>query len=401
MQQTHHHQLGWSPQSHSFPMIPSVPFYMYDDDVIKMATFLKCRGKNSTQPDEDLTDVVFITMMAAHPWRVQDPEKAKVFIIPTPLETSLLYRGKLEECAGTHLNRTTSAFKRLFDHPVYKKYNASHYLHVHGWGSFAGWMWPRENFFPIKLFTEGNMSNIIMGRYERYFTTAADCDKYGSQFDMCTINSTHRLNRPTTGLYHDHWELSRCAIVVPYAASGGLRKLQPSFEEWDKRNNTVFYQGGGGAYAWGGTRIRKAPLNKTFASLPGVKVGTGLPPKEWVAGFENTKFCLVMRGDTPSSHSLYNSMKSGCMPVIVSDTLFLFGLPFTSQLPWSLFTITFPEEVFVMDSLAVARVLWQYPQKHLRTLFANMQAFQNALLYETNNTLLGDYILRQVAVECL
>lgn len=205
----------------------------------------------------------------------------------------------------------------------------------------------------------------------------------------------------TTGLYHARWDLGRCAIVVPYGSHENLRELTPSFEEWEQRNNTVFYQGGGSAYAWGGTRVRLAPLNQTFANLTGVRVGKGLPHKEWLAGFENAKFCLVMRGDTPSSHSLYNAIRVGCIPVIISDTLPLFGLPFTTQLPWSLFTIMFSEEIFIIDSHAVARLLWQLPRKHLQRLLENLLSIRPALMYATNNTVLGDYVLRQIATDCL
>jgi hypothetical protein len=69
-------------------------------------------------------------------------------------------------------------------------------------------------------------------------------------------------------------------------------------------------------------------------------------------------------------------------------------------LPWSLFTVTLPEEVFATDPLAVARFLWQMPASQQRSLVANLGAARRALLYEAESTL-GEHVLHQVAAECL
>lgn len=373
-----------------------VPFFMYDDEVMMMKQMEGCAGWGDNWIDG--SDVAFIRLMLNHPWRVQDPAKAQIHIIPIPLSASYLHANKT--CGGDHITRTTAAFERLFNHPVYRRYNMSHYLHCHAWECLVAWEWPKEGLLPVHLFRQGNLSNIILGRFETYRSTASDCERYGAQFKMCDKQEAVFAKHPVTGLYHDRWELSRCAIVVPYLARPALRSLKPTFEEWRERKNTVFYQTTTRNSAWSATRVRHAPVKSSFKDLPGAVVGFGLPREQWAAEFEQSKFCLTIRGDTPTSNSLYNAIKVGCVPVIISDTFPLVGQPFGTQLPWSLFTVTLPEEVFATDPLAVARFLWQMPASQQRSLVANLGAARRALLYEAESTL-GEHVLHQVAAECL
>lgn len=373
-----------------------VPFYMYDDDVMTMAAAQRCKkwGACSREP---ATDLAFFRVMRDHPWRVRDPEAARVFIIPIPMETSILYGNKT--CGGNHHDRMATAFRRLFAHPLYRKHNASHYLHCHQWSCFLGWAW-RASVFSRELYKEGNLSNIMMGRYERYLTTATDCERYGSTFGICGPKSFNE-QFPITGLYRQRWDMARCVITVPYHAEGSLRKLRPTFEEWSARNNTVFYHTRVAGSKWNATALRHAPVTSEFSKLPGVNVGFGLPQGQWAAAFEDSQFCLAIRGDTPTSHALYNAIKVGCVPVIISDMFGFVGQPFSTQLSWSLFTVSLPEQAFLADSVAVARFLWQMPAAQKRSLVLNVQRLaQPALLYEPGGEI-GELILRQLAQDCL
>lgn len=378
----------------------SVPFYMYNDAVMRMDSMSNCSGWLQVQDSGG--DLALIEILHQHPWRVYDPHEAKVFIIPIPVASSMLYGDR--ECGETHFHRMTSAFRRLYAHPVYQTYNASHYLHCQHWKCFLAWRWPAPDMFPPQLFNEGNLSNIMMGRYERYLTTQSDCEKFNATFHICPPESdikNLKSQYPLTGLYQLRWELSRCAIAVPYLPPADLPQLKPSFAEWRARKNTVFCHTASHHYAWLATKLRHAPVNGSFSSLPGVNVGFGLSRKDWLSEIAQSKFCLVLRGDTPTSHSLYNAIKVGCIPVIISGTFPMVGQPFSSQIPWSLLTVTLPEDVFLADPVAIARFLWQLPDKHLRTLHANLlDTAQSALLYERNSTL-ADRVLRQLDIECL
>lgn len=376
----------------------SIPFYIYDDDQMGMAEVQSCPGWK----ERDEPDLKFFDVMRKHKWRVIDPHQARVHIIPIPLMSSYKYNDR--ECGGTHIDRVSRAFDRLFHSPTYRQYNFSHYLHCHHWRCFNAWL-PDPSLFPTDLFLKGNLSTIMVGRYERYLTTKADCKRYGDDFNICQgLNQVQQLKQryPSTGYLHHTWEVTRCAIVVPYDTYPSITFVQPSFEAWKRRRHTVFYRTRPSPSAWNASAIRHAPIKGELHKLPDVHVGFGnLPTSEYNATLQQSKFCLVIRGDTPTSHALYNAIKVGCIPVIVSDTFSLVGEPFSHQLPWSLFTIRLPERAFLADPLGVTRFLWQLPEAHLRTLLTNLVDYaQPALLYMQNGYI-GDYVLRQLVDECL
>lgn len=54
------------------------------------------------------------------------------------------------------------------------------------------------------------------------------------------------------------------------------------------------------------------------------------------SGMHNSKFCLNIAGDTPSSNRLFDAIASHCVPVIISDEI---ELPFEDVLDYSEFCI--------------------------------------------------------------
>jgi hypothetical protein len=369
---------------------------MYDDPVMMMVDMRHCPGWGKDPTDG--SDVVFIDNLRNHPWRVEEVQLAQVFIIPIPVAASFSYN---KECGGTHIDRVTRAFKRLIAHPIYQMHNASHYLHCHHWNCFVGWDWPKEEMLPLQLYQEANLSNIIMGRYENYRTTAADCEQYNGTFGICRQSGPiNPYEGPASGIFLQRWELCRCAVVVPYLADGSLHHLQPTFEEWRKRKNTVFHYTSSKEFLWNATNLRRTPVNHNLSRISGVQVGLDKPQQEWLSELEQSKFCLVMRGDTPSSHGLINAIKVGCVPVILSDSFQLVGQPFPTQLPWSLFTVALSEQAFAADPYAVLRFLWQFPVRYQQSLLKHLKQSQSALLYEAKGDVEA-YILRQIVQDCL
>jgi hypothetical protein len=57
-----------------------------------------------------------------------------------------------------------------------------------------------------------------------------------------------------------------------------------------------------------------------------------------------SRFCLMIRGDTLTSNRLFDCLRYGLIPVIISDNILAMGLPFTSRVPWHEFSF-FVKEV--------------------------------------------------------
>jgi hypothetical protein len=375
----------------------SYKFFMYDDDVMEMRSMRECPGWSNYSA----SDVTLFSIMRRHPLRVWDPTQATIFVIPIPLETSFMYdhytgNSVPSKCQG-HVQRMRNALNSLLASPLYQKHRLRHYLHCHLWRCFVNWGWPDEKFVSSDLVQKGNVLDIIIGRFEMFQTSPSQCQKWRHIFPFCRS----RVPNNQLSFYNEIWEINRCSIVVPYLASNALRYLKPSFESWNDRKTMLFSRTRGSAFAWGATNLRHTPVNKGLShKIPNLNIGFETNRQEWVNGFENSKFCLIMRGDTPSSSALYNSIKVSCIPVIISDTLELVALPFQTQIPWSQMSLRFPEDIFIAEPMTMLRFLWQIPHHRVRHMLQVLQQIaQPRLLYDGYQIV--NSILTEVASNCV
>merc|ERR1719446_1387035 len=55
-----------------------------------------------------------------------------------------------------------------------------------------------------------------------------------------------------------------------------------------------------------------------------------------VSAYLNTKFCLVVEGSTPTSRRLFDSLGSGCVPIMIGgEDGIKRNLPFQKTIDWS------------------------------------------------------------------
>merc|ERR1719379_2617805 len=55
-----------------------------------------------------------------------------------------------------------------------------------------------------------------------------------------------------------------------------------------------------------------------------------------VAAYQNTKFCLVVEGSTPTSRRLFDAMAAGCVPIMIGgEEGIKRNLPFQKTIDWS------------------------------------------------------------------
>ena len=64
--------------------------------------------------------------------------------------------------------------------------------------------------------------------------------------------------------------------------------------------------------------------------------------KEMQSNYTNfnldSKFTLVIHGDTPSTSRLYDAISSGSIPIVISSDIYFQGLPFLTKVPYHLFS---------------------------------------------------------------
>ena len=91
-------------------------------------------------------------------------------------------------------------------------------------------------------------------------------------------------------------------------------------------------------------------LPERFQHQP-VSIGYGLPPDQWIQEYLNSRFCLVIRGDQPGSTSLLRSIRMGCLPIVVSDSLPASQQLYPHVLQYEDFSVTVSEDDFLMNPI--------------------------------------------------
>ena len=143
------------------------------------------------------------------------------------------------------------------------------------------------------------------------------------------------------------------AVSSEYTLATDIIELQlASLEKFQNSSNLVFYQTRTEPSYWNSTIFRHAPVtNITHANFPKSCIGFGLKdPDEWLREYQDSKFCLIIRGDSPHSHALWRAIRVGCIPVIAADSLPIYAPMFKSTLNMSEYAVVVSEQELVTDT---------------------------------------------------
>ena len=189
----------------------------------------------------------------------------------------------------------------------------------------------------------------------------------------------YRLSHPnnTDDVQQDHgdWNeffatvtpLLKYAFSIGLVAGSSLPFIPASYERFETMTHyTLFYHIRTQPFVYGSTPYRRAPFHNI--TLPyKASIGYDLPPDQWLERFTSSKFCLVIRGDTPNSHSLLRAVKVGCIPVIVCDYYPIFSPTFKTSLSIHDFSFIWNETDFLRSPQRYLTSLSTLPEWQIRT----------------------------------
>lgn len=369
-------------------------FYMYDDPIMQMSA-LKATCASWGRRD---ADVELIEQAASHPLRTRNPKQAKFFLVTIPIVTSFSCGPK-----KNHTNRTMEALQHLVGSRTWKATRGER----HVWMLFD-WRIMRWADSEWKLIPDDPkrgewsdhrqlLSNMTVLTYENWQTHPRTCTMYSAQFNnYCHPKDFNWLP----------FEMWACTVVVPYFAAEGLSRKDVSmlfpnctFAEWQKRETILFYRNDQRKdYHWGATAVRRKPQN--LSGLPNVSIGGNIPKVKHIRGMSESKFCLVTRGDTPSSHKIFDAIRSLCIPVIVSDLWHRVAKPFPTLLAWDAFSLSIPEPHFMKDPQQAIAFLWTLSIGELRRLFHALYRARLAVDWRAPDSRTTTFVLASIADTC-
>jgi hypothetical protein len=164
---------------------------------------------------------------------------------------------------------------------------------------------------------------------------------------------------------HQDWQklffqiqpITKYTFSVGIQAGKSLRYIPATYEKFSNSSLFFFFHTRTTEFARFSTPYRRAliPLKDKLA-VP-VSVGFGLNSTQWTHDMTHSKFCLVVRGDTPNSHTLLRAIKVGCIPVIVSDYYPVYAPTLKSSLNMEDYSIIIDEKAFLEDPVGSLKII--------------------------------------------
>eukprot|EP01134_Creolimax_fragrantissima_P003143 CFRG3143T1 len=310
----------------------TVPFYIYDSPGFEWLKNLTVhpdwiRNKERIYRHKHGTERIFLDRAVSHPWRVLNPDEAKVFIVPFLLNyCPKKLRQPMMQAIEKAL-RTSPHFQKHLgrDHVIV----ASHY----------------------KLRTP-NYFTPSMEKIMKYMTVAHGEVGSGKMPWRCTSVI------PTVDKHPNQNEVPRDLLNLKFK----------------ERRYKYFFLGQIDARKAYTTRSRigqeflHSPLKDTTmvyssSSTPDVSTFTDqtctyaqckkrrkcvkclIDSHEYASIMAQSQFSLMIKGDTPISQRLYDSISFNTIPIIFSQKLWYEGLPFSSKVPWREFVLVVDENL--------------------------------------------------------
>ena len=378
----------------------SLPFYLYEGaDFDDGSWFAPCaRGlRGEAYADDQYSgELYFLQQLRGHRWRVREPSKALLFVVPLYINAALQPSMSGTSCNGTH-------FQKLLDATAAAVAATEQYARHQGADHVIvcnSWKLAQQPPHQAPWSKQGQLPN----------------DAFRHTFRNSIVGHMETRHGEDAGFW-------RCSVVSPYvanyeaAAAAHLRT--PSAPE---RDVSFYFQGGANNRGTYGYAFRQAALAQleglprahvSAFSLPGAPAACrGSLTTNCRAGRSNpafrslmarARFNLVLRGDSPSSRRIYDGLAAGALSVLVSDQLWSVGLPFACLVPWRRMGFVLAERPFETPQGAAATLAALdalSPQ-----LLGRMQRVANRhrrdVLWNVNGSRVAENVLITAALRCL
>jgi hypothetical protein len=349
----------------------SLRYYIYNDSHItqdkpsRVAPLLARRYGRDVEYEQAI-----LHALQTHPLRTDEPDKADLFIVPTPIGKILTSHGLSYE----------EAFISLTSHPLFNNGNKHvliSALHVTFSYSKKHVVRPLSRWY-------GRLANV---------TVATGQDHIASQ-------RAYARGELAGNEYESEFKAMR--PVVHHMFSIGLGEGSTDFpiheatvEKFLKSKYFIFYRTRTSGSLFNSTRFRHAPVNTSLSGLPLSNIGFDISREEWLESFPSSKFCLVIRGDSPHTHALIRSVRAGCIPVVISDVYPIYAPIFKSTLNMHDYCIFIDEEKFIRDPQAELNKLQLLSTAEIKTKVDALAFAQRVILPDHPESLFVPAFLKE------
>ncbi|KAL1495404.1 hypothetical protein AB1Y20_016772 [Prymnesium parvum] len=399
----------WRRVSSSPPSLGTPPrFFLYDSPPLNHSRLLRCAG-DAWRYDDSAAEVPMLRLLARHPARTLDPSSASLFILAVLPHLSHAVRS----CGGdAHAARMDAAAAALRASPHFRKRGGADHLVVTNSFRLAALGALREAMANGSVAWFELPSGARMGPHRVHelatwrctvvipYLSNPYCPSVASYRHNSSSSSFHSLSPSSpssssssslSSSSSSSSSLSSSSLSSSSSSSSSLSSSSPSLSSSSPSPSSsssspsslspsprasIFFQGSVEA----GRSVRAAVLR--LRTYPGADIANAsrerilavarggtdpLVPRRYsplgtALRMANADFCLVPKGDTPTSSRLYSALACGCVPLIVSND-FKPHQPFPHVLPpsrhfWNLGLPKLASHANASEALRVPRPLW-------------------------------------------
>lgn len=192
--------------------------------------------------------------------------------------------------------------------------------------------------------------------------------------------------------------MKRSASIGLGSNNSFLNLILATTAKFYSSSNLIFYHTRRKESIYNSTIYRYAPVTNITLdkSFPKSSIGFDIEKDEWEREFKDSKFCAVIRGDSPHSHALMRSIRVGCIPVIFSDTLPVFAPLFKSTLNLTDFAVIIKEEELLKDTRNVILQLNEISIEEIEIKIQHLAFAQRVIFTDHHESLFVPALLKEV-----
>mmetsp|Transcript_21207 Transcript_21207/g.44424 ORF Transcript_21207/g.44424 Transcript_21207/m.44424 type:complete len:527 (+) Transcript_21207:147-1727(+) len=270
--------------------------------------------------------------------RTFDIAEADFVLVPIPLGAAIFWGDKAD---------LEGAFGHLFNEPYFQQHPEKHLYITNNERLFRG------DLKSMYHFAESGLTKHVVTKISRGILVKDFDAQFFRQYLMkfpknndwnAEENFWHWL--PS---FSHHWSLG-----YSHESSDPQYNLTlATFDNWSNKELNFFYRTTKGKSQNNSTNYRHAIFQSDMAEVDRLiqpsAVGYEVGKKRWLREISSSKYCIVVRGDNPSSRSMFVAIRLGCIPVIVSDALPYYQPVIRSLLRYDDFSILINEAQFLSN----------------------------------------------------
>ena len=321
-----------------------------------------------------------INTLANSSLRIHDPDQADLYFIPISLTRHLITRRERHVIA--------SVFDDLYSQASFQSYQGHRHFMIVQIPNMWSWehifLYEQEYAQVAQQYVK--LWNVTIGKV----FDQEGCEEArkkglleGSGFKSMMLDSAVTMSRSS-------FSLNSIPLAKFPFTPASLAKYRNS--TWD-----CFYHSRREPSMFNSTPYRHALLNTTVVkALPGSSIGFDIHPNQWMEHFQSSRFCLVIRGDSPMSRAHLRAVKVGCIPVIVSNLLEYYSPTFKSSIAMSDYSIILDEDEFLADPIATVLKLNALSEDVICEKLAYLELAQRLFLPDHPESLFVPALLHEV-----